>query len=248
MTRNSFIILVLALFGSCKNDRYHYKKEASPGLLISFDDNCVDQWFELRDIFTKHHARVTFFVTRFDSLTDEQIKMLRVLQQDGHEIGFHGAMHVISEHYIKENDMKTYLKNEIVAGINSMNRAGFYPTSFAYPYSAKYWWTDQEILKYFYVVRSTLPIKPIKKITSMSDVFYSFDGSRLIYTIPIDRSSGLSLASVEEAMQRACAKKEVLMLHGHEPKLNFDVAFLEQILDLADKHKLNYYRASDLIK
>jgi len=243
------LFILIALLGiSCKNDRYTHRIPAQPGIFISFDDRYVDEWFELRPLFKKYQARITFFVTHFDSLTTEQVEKLRILQQDGHEIGLHGAMHVLSEHYIKEHSMSDYLKQEIVAGINAMNKAGFYPTSFAYPYSAKYWGTDRELLNYFYVLRSEVPFKKDQDITSIDEIYYPFEGDRLIYSISLDMASGLSPTAVESGMKRAVSKKEVLMLYGHKPKTSFDITFLEEILRLAAKNDLKFFRASDLVK
>jgi hypothetical protein len=144
--------------------------------------------------------------------------------------------------------MNAYIKDEIILGINELNKAGLYPTSFAYPYSAKYWGTDKELLKYFYILRSTLPYYPDEDITLIDDIFYSFNGNRLIYSISIDRSNEMKIEIIEKAFQRAVNKNEVVMLHAHQPGIDFDTKFLEQILILANKYQLTFYRASDLVR
>jgi peptidoglycan/xylan/chitin deacetylase (PgdA/CDA1 family) len=100
-----FFFCLLAMLASCKNDHYRQHPTAKAGLCLSFDDYCVDEWFTLRELFLKYNARVTFFVTKFDTLTTTQVQKLRILQQDGHEIGFHGARHFLSEHQIKKHSM-----------------------------------------------------------------------------------------------------------------------------------------------
>jgi hypothetical protein len=114
-----------------------------------------------------------------------------------------------------------------------------------YPYSAKYWFTDKELLNYFYVLRSSLPIKG--DIAKMDNIFYPFDGGRLIMAISIDRGKGLNKKLLAKAMGRARERKEALLLHGHEPGRSFDVTFLEEILQLAQANQLAFLRVSDLV-
>jgi peptidoglycan/xylan/chitin deacetylase (PgdA/CDA1 family) len=242
-----FLITALWLgFTSCDNSHYQYSPDPEPGIFLSFDDYCVDEWYRLRDMFLQYDAHVTFYVTKFDTLTEDQIWLLKVLQKDGHEIGFHGAHHILSEYYIEDHSLKEYLKYEIATGLDTMNNHDFFPTSFAYPYSAKYWGTDRELLKYFHTVRSSLPFKG--ELENMEDVFYQFDGSRLLYAVSIDEGKGLDLQQIEKAIQKAKRDKSVLMLHGHEPGTDFDQKFLAEILQLAKKHQLKFFRATDLVK
>jgi peptidoglycan-N-acetylglucosamine deacetylase len=239
-------LVAMAAIVSCSTD-YKYKGKPQAGICISFDDAYVDEWFELREAFQKYDANVTFFVTKFDTLTPEQIQKLKVLQADGHEIGFHGAHHVLSEYYIKDHSLQDYVQFEIVDGIASMNEHGFYPTSFAYPYGAKYWGTDRELLKYFYVVRSSLPTNK-KHLIEIGDAFYSFGGERIVYSASFDKESGLNENEIEQAMIKAGKENTVLMLYAHSPQLTFDVNVLEKILSLATTHQLKYFRVSDLVK
>ncbi len=250
MDKKYYILFLLtAIILACtKSDHYYYHKPPEAAICLSFDDYPVDEWFKLRELFLKYDARVTFFVTRFDTLTAKQIEKLKILQNDGHEIGFHGAKHVLSEYYIKDHSLEEYIKNEIVAGVNSMNDSGFYPTSFAYPYSAKYWGTDKELLKYFYVIRSEVPYHKGDDITELDDIFYKYDGSRLLYAIAIDRKGNLDSLSLQRAIHRIMSHKEVLMLYGHEPNSTFDVSFLTTILKTAKANNLKFLRASDLVK
>ena len=61
-----------------------------PGVSLTFDDRDVAGWVEAIPIFEKYDARATFFVTRFDQLSDEQVDGLRTLREAGHTIGCHG--------------------------------------------------------------------------------------------------------------------------------------------------------------
>lgn len=242
-----FVLFSASVFSCSRNDNYRHTTQPLSGICISFDDRTVDEWFELRELYNRYNARLTFFVTRFDSLTPAQVEKLRILQSDGHEIGFHGALHVISEHYIQEHSMEEYLRNEIMNGIDMMNQKGFYPTSFSYPYSAKYTGTDEELLKYFYIVRSEVILKNPAEIMS-SGAFFEHDGSRLVKSVSIDRNSPLTREQIEAGIVYAAHSKQVFLLYGHEPERTFDPKTLEYIFKLAGHHGLKYYRMSDLIK
>lgn len=241
----AFTVLLLSVISACKNDRFRQHRPPVAGICISFDDYSVDEWFSLRALFLRYNARVTFFVTKFDTLSAEQVQKLRVLQSDGHEIAFHGAKHLLSEHYIKAHSMDEYLQEEVIKGIRIMADSGFRTTSFAYPYSAKYWFTDHQLLNYFYVLRSSLPLK--EEPDMMDAVFYKFDGGRLIDALCIDKGNGWTTEKLARAMLRAKQRNEALILFGHQPGLTFDVAFLEEILKKAQQHELTFLRVTDLV-
>lgn len=239
--------IICALLSCTAHDRYTHTSLPQAGICLSFDDRAVDAWFRMRELLAKYEAKVTFFVTQWDSLTPAEINKLKILQQDGHEIAFHGARHVLSEYYIKEHSLEDYLNTEILAGIKSMQAAGFYPTTFAYPYSAKYWGTDRELLKYFYVLRSEEPLRDKTDASTIDACYYENTGERLVYAITIDRNANLKAKGWEKALNRAWQNKEVLLLYGHTPMETFDVAFLEEILAMAKSKNLKFFRTSDLI-
>src|SRR5690554_3168159 len=129
----STLLIIILLCSGCKS------KERFSGIWLSLDDRSVHEWFELRGILNKHNAKATFFVTQPNSLTHEEVELLRILKNDGNEIGFHGNKHLLSENYIKKHGYRAYWKNEILAGLETMDSFGFKCSSFAYPYGAKYW-------------------------------------------------------------------------------------------------------------
>jgi peptidoglycan/xylan/chitin deacetylase (PgdA/CDA1 family) len=223
------------------------------GINISFDDRSVTEWFKLKDVLLKYEVKATFFVAQFDSLNLTEIEMLRQLQTDGHEIASHGALHVMSENYIKENSYKAYLENEIDASVSAMERNGFHPQSFAYPFGSKYWFTDFLLLKKFKVVRGVEPLKSVD-VESNDGVFHKFNNNRIVSALSIDKNSGLDSATVRNLLQRANRSKEVVLLYGHAPATQlsdsdytFDVQFLEFIFSEARRCNLKFYTTSELI-
>lgn len=241
------IVVSLAIF-SCTDG-----PPREPGICVSFDDRTIEDWYRMRDLFKEYNASVTFFVTQFDSLSSSEVDMLRELEKEGHEIGSHGALHVISENYIKAYSYNQYLKNEIEASIASMRSQGFEPKAFAYPYGAKYWFTDILLLDKFEVLRGVASIDDEHDITSIDEIFYDFDDDRTLNAISMDQNSRLTKDMIQKAMKRASDNKEVLLLYGHCPinnndrsAYNFDIEFLKFILSEAKSNNLKHFKMSEL--
>jgi peptidoglycan/xylan/chitin deacetylase (PgdA/CDA1 family) len=237
---------LLTLF-SCTHEAPRY-----PGICLSFDDRTIKEWYGIREMLKVNEAKVTFFVTQFDSLDDGELRMLRKLRDDGHEIGSHGALHVSAEDYIKRYSYKAYLANEITPAISSMKKKGFDPQAFAYPYGSKYWFTDYLLRKNFKVLRGVAAIHKDRELASMDEAYFRFDGSRTMSAVGIDENSGLTRGMIVHAIQRAVERREVLLLYGHCPGNGnsgyyFDTALLAFILEQATKNNLRFYTASELI-
>ncbi|HRE68576.1 MAG TPA: polysaccharide deacetylase family protein [Cyclobacteriaceae bacterium] len=241
------VYALLFVMGCTPQDRYAHAVAARGGVCISFDDRSVNEWFALREMLLKYDARVTFFVTQWDSLSPDEKDKLHILQDDGHEIGFHGVRHLLSEYYIKEHSLKKYMTDEIVPGIQAMNKDGFYPTSFAYPYSAKYWFTDRELLKYFYVLRSEAIPQEGELPANVDAAFYDYEGKRLTYALSLENKSLWTDTELNRALDRAADENEVLVLYGHVPGATTDLKLLEDVLRQASQRNLKFLRVSDLV-
>ena len=247
MHRIIFILLGLLTF-SCQQSEIKHS-----GICLSFDDRTVKEWYKMKDLLKKYNSHVTFFISQFDSLDSADISMLRQLEHEGHEIGSHGALHVLSENYIKENSYGEYMKNEIDANIFAMKKNGFVAKSFAYPYGAKYWFTDMLLLKKFKIVRGVEAINNERDLTLIDNIYYSFDGDRTLSAVGIDQGAGLTEEMIKKAINRASNNHELLMLHGHSPitemdngPYNFNIDLLEFILNQAKENNLKYLKFSDL--
>ncbi len=207
----------------------------------------------MRGLLNQYHARVTFFVSQFDSLSEEEIKMLHDLQNDGHEIGSHGAIHVQADSYIKEHTYKEYIANEIEPSISSMKKAGFDPVSFAYPYGSKDWFIDYLLLRKFKNTRGISFMRNQNNLVEVDDIFYGFNNDRKFLSLVFDGPTQPTEAAITVALERAVQKNEVMLLSGHTPILekksalySFDLSFLEFILKEANQRHLNFYRIKDL--
>lgn len=220
------------------------------GICISFDDRYINEWHELRPLFDKYDVKVTFFISSFDSLTSEEIQKLHDLASDGHEIGSHGALHVISEIYIKKHSYNEYLENEIIHNKEGMQRKGFDPISFAYPYGAKYWFTDFLISRHHNALRSDVAVNKERDLSLMNEIYYDFDGNNEFYSMGFDTIYNLTPQMIYKAIQRAKDKNEVLIMHGHVPdqgnKYSFSTETLTYILEEAKRQNLKFYTFKEL--
>lgn len=247
------ILLIPCLLGCSNHERYSHQQKAQAGICLSFDDRNIDQLFALRDLFNQYHAKVTLYITHWDSLTTEEIGKIRILQQDGHEIASHGALHTLAEEYRKEHSLAEYLNDEVVTSIRQMKASGFSPTAFAYPYGEADH-TEEDVLQYFYTVRLVAAVNKAKDLTAMDKIYYSFDGARVLYAVGIDHNAGVSVEMIEAGIERAVKRKEVLMLYAHEPDVTntgknytFEISLLEEVLKAGNERRLIFYTASGLV-
>jgi peptidoglycan-N-acetylglucosamine deacetylase len=245
----SLALIALSFLIGCNGSERPANKA---GICISFDDRYVDEWYSMSNLLDRYDAKVTFFITQFDSLTENELKKLNHLESLGHEIGSHGYMHVESETYIKENFWYEYIENEIIANKKAMILKGFHPTSFAYPYGAKYWFTDFLISRHHKSIRSDLPMNTEKDLTKINDIYYDFDGDYNFYSMGFDNNYELTRPMIAQAMKRAHDNNEVLFLHAHVPdkgqidKYTFSISLLDFILKEANKQGLKFFIFSDL--
>lgn len=125
-----------------------------PGIALSFDDAAVETWFSAREIFLRHGARATFFVTRYPEWTDDQRALLRQLAAEGHAVEPHGRLHVDSPQYVEDRGVRAFLSEEVLPSIDALIADGYSPTTYAYPFGKRTSETDRAILEYLPQVRS----------------------------------------------------------------------------------------------
>lgn len=223
-----------------------------PGISLSFDDRSVNEWFKLRTLFNDNNVRATFFITQPDSLDSIEIGKLKLLQSDGHEIGFHGSMHVLSEYYIQEHSYTEYFDKEINRGLRTMDSLGFRCVSFAYPYGAKYWFTDFLLSEKFEFLRGVSPLNEEKDLSKLDDIYYSFDNSKILSALGFDTNSGVTKEMIDVAVERSLVNQEVLLLYAHIPATNegegysFDIDLLKYIIKKAKDNDIGFYPICEL--
>jgi hypothetical protein len=125
------------------------------GLAFAFDDDAVAAWMSVRDLLNAHHAKVTFFVTRFTEMTDDEKADLAILAKDGHDIEAHTVHHGDAVAYVAAHGLDAYIADEVVPSIDVLEAAGYHVTSFAYPFGSHDEQIDAAVLAHVARVRTT---------------------------------------------------------------------------------------------
>jgi PKD repeat protein len=216
------------------------------GVAITFDDDTIDQWYAIRDILNRNNAHVTFFVSNFASLNQDQINKLKTLQADGHEIAFHGYAHVAAAQYLQSHSINEYLDNEIINGVNLMKNEGFNPVDFAYPYGDDDPALTLALQAYFGHIRDTYE--------GGDDGYYQYGSNQAdIAGFQIDdHPNGPSKDAIDYGISIARQEDKILILYGHQPvqtvtgdyMTSYDM--LEHILKTVSENNMKFYTVSEL--
>jgi peptidoglycan/xylan/chitin deacetylase (PgdA/CDA1 family) len=125
-----------------------------PGLALSFDDTSVDAWTQIEPLLARYGARVTFFVSRYFALQDEQRAELHQLAAAGHAIEPHSVLHLRAPQYVEDNGLSAYLADEAQPSIDALVAEGYPITTYAYPFGARTDETDRALLERVELLRS----------------------------------------------------------------------------------------------
>lgn len=126
----------------------------TPGILLSFDDAAIASWVFGLDLFARYDAKVTFFVSYFPTLSDDEVDALRQLAAAGHAIESHSIRHLRAPLYVEQRGLDAYVREEALPSIDALERAGFDVTAYAYPYGARTQELDDALLQHVDRVRS----------------------------------------------------------------------------------------------
>jgi peptidoglycan/xylan/chitin deacetylase (PgdA/CDA1 family) len=152
---STFILLCTFFLFSCENKKLPTIKPKHPnaGVVITFDDTSVNEWYEADKILSKYSWKATFCVSKINTLSHSEITELLKLQQEGHEIAGHGFHHFDAQKFVTKNGINEYIDQEINPMMDLMRFYSFKVTSFAYPFGFRNTEIDAALLKKFKIVR-----------------------------------------------------------------------------------------------
>jgi peptidoglycan-N-acetylglucosamine deacetylase len=222
-SRRSLLVLLIATAPSVPGLAAEAPQALTqPGILLTFDDTHVAEWVAAIPMLEKYNARATFFVTRFDRMTRSQLDGLKQLEAAGHTIGCHGLRHIKAVEHTTAHGVESYLEKEITPALAHMEKAGFAPTSFAYPMSNNNAATDKALLTRFRHVRTGTGVKAGQRYVEVDALFTptAQQANRgCLIGKGIDRigepGKEDQLTQLFEAMERAASKGEILTLYAH---------------------------------
>ena len=215
-----------------------------PGIALTFDDNSIDNWYSYMPLLDSFGAKVTFYISGYHNLSREKKQKLREIQLKGHEIAFHTTNHYDMVNLLGHLKMKELIDCEIYQDLRKMNRDGFYPRTFAYPYGSHNEYLDQELCKIFKSVRA------LNGSNNYTKSFTSECTNKVLYAIGIDNDRR-SLGKIEYLIDCANRNRNCLLLVGHQIQkadARFQVSYekLKAILQKAKSLNMRFYTVSEV--
>jgi peptidoglycan-N-acetylglucosamine deacetylase len=227
-------------------------KEYPPGIVLTFDDDYIADWYNAEKLLRPYNWKATFFICKYGLFTPEQKQKLHLLKAAGHDIAGHGYNHENALKYVAAHGLDNYANDEIIPLKAAMAKDGFNIHSFAYPdgagaHDSK---LDDKLLKYFDIVRGTTygELPP--------DVQYCYyEGDRVIYGLGIDDDyRQFNLPYYKSVMLYAKQHHKIVIFYGHktvdnaDEKLETPFEALQQLCEFAVNNGLKFYTVDDLRK
>jgi peptidoglycan-N-acetylglucosamine deacetylase len=238
-------LVICTLFNGCNK----FKKDgqlSQAGIALTFDDDRVDNWIKYLPYFDSANVKVTFYICKYNRFTADQKQKLAVIQSHGHEIAFHGTNHynMLDYVYKYKHTIDELMLNEIENGLKMMNRDGFYPTTFAYPYGAHNGLYDKTLMRYFKSVRA------LNGTNDFSKSLAPTEKNELLFGLGVDKSSKRTDEVVLQVIKSASENKTcaVFVAHDINTSINLSVTLerLKKMVNLAKQLGLKFYTASEI--
>jgi peptidoglycan/xylan/chitin deacetylase (PgdA/CDA1 family) len=230
------------------NNIPNYQTNSQSGVVISFDDDYVDEWYDVNNVLQSYDWKATFFVTNVNHLSMSKIQKLKDLKNNGHEIGCHGLNHLNAPAFILANGTSEYLNQEITPLLNLMNGNGLSVTSFAYPYGSRNPITDNLLLNEFQIIRGTT----YGSLDPASQTCY-YNNSRIVYGLGIDNNyPHFSITYFLSLLEYAKNNNRIVIFYSHKPVQNFkkdyetEYSTLIQICNYVKSNNMKFYKISEL--
>lgn len=249
----SFLIITTIIVSACDNKKaipqsVPYSKPYRAGVVLSFDDAYVDEWFEADQALKKYSWKATFCVCRIDSIGAPQLNKLVQMQKNGHEIAGHGYHHFNAVTYAAANGIDNYVKVEIDPMLASMKRLALHVTSFAYPYGERSEELDKALAPKFNIIRGRAFCGDVPE----KEGCY-FRGTKYMYAFDIDNNHvHFSIPYLLELLDYARKENKILILCGHKPVKELTANYQTKIETLAfickyiELNNMQFYTLSDL--
>lgn len=239
------LLLIYSLLSGCKKFvAAGHMDEA--GIVLTFDDDRVDNWFTYLPLLDSSNVRATFYICKYNRFTAEQKRKLSIIKSHGHEIAFHSTNHYNMEEYVYKykHTIDDMMMNEIEAGLKLMNRDGYYPATFAYPYGAHNGLFDKLLMRYFKSVRALNGTQDFTKSlvrTGKNDVLYG---------LVIDKNGRRTDFDVISVLQSAKNNSSCAVLVAHDinsaGRYSVTLERLQKIIAFVKANNMKYYTASDI--
>lgn len=238
-------VLGLIICSGCtKFEKHGQMKEA--GIALTFDDDRIDNWFQYLTFLDSANVKATFYVCKYNRFTPVQKQKLAIIQSHGHEIAFHSTNHYNMMDYVYKynHSIDELIKNEITDGLKLMNKDGFYPTTFAYPYGAHNGIYDKMLMRYFKSVRA------LNGTTDLSKSLVPTERNDVLYGLVIDKNGRRSDETIMQVIKTASNNGNCAVLVAHDINsgrgLSVERTRLKKIFDYVSQMGMRYYTVSEI--
>lgn len=242
----SFFLFALVLLISC--DKKVPLQPYQAGVVLSFDDVYIKEWFEANKVLKHYSWKATFCVCKINTLNTEELKELHELEKDGHEIAGHGLHHYNAVSYVEKYGIDSYIAQEIDPMINLMKKDSFKISSFAYPDGERTSKLDSALLTKFKIIRGRAFGDETPK---MQDCF--FNKKRTVFAFDIDNNHiNFSIPYLMKLLKYAKKNNRILILCSHKVVKNVTANYqtkletLKLICNYINQNNMKYYTLSDL--
>nr|WP_315145479.1 polysaccharide deacetylase family protein [uncultured Flavobacterium sp.] len=247
----STLFCTLFLLFSCeKENPKPVTKPYKAGVILSFDDAYVNEWFATNQKLKKYGWKGTFFVCKINTLDQSEIEKLREMQKEGHEIAGHTYNHVNAVDYLRVNTIREYLNNEIDPMLHLMKFYGLNVSTFAYPYGGRSEKLDAALLKKFKIIRGRAFCE---HVANKQGCYY--DNSNLVFSFSIDDTHNhFNIPHLLGLLEYAKKNNKILILNSHKTvdtvtgDYQTKNATLEYICKYIKSNNMNFYTLSDIEK
>lgn len=247
----STLFCTLFLLFSCeKENPKPVTKPYKAGVILSFDDAYVNEWYATNQKLKKYSWKGTFFVCRINTLDKSEVEKLLEMQKEGHEIAGHTYNHVNAVDYLRVNTIREYLNNEIDPMLNLMKFYGLNVSTFAYPYGGRSEKLDAALLKKFKIIRGRAFCE---HVANKQGCYY--DNSNLVFSFSIDDTHNhFNIPHLLGLLEYAKKNNKILILNSHKTvdtvtgDYQTKNATLEYICKYIKSNNMNFYTLSDIEK
>jgi peptidoglycan/xylan/chitin deacetylase (PgdA/CDA1 family) len=252
--KNSILKIVLLctffILFSCEKEKPEtvIKPQIISGVVLSFDDAYVNEWFNTDQKLKQYSWKGTFCVSKINTLKYAEIKKLLELQKEGHEIAGHGFHHYHAEKFFAKYGLNAYFKQEINPMLVLMNFYGLKATSFVYPYGGRNKNLDTALLNKFKIVRGRAFCEE-----NPSKQGCYFDHSKLVFSFSIDDTHNhFNIPHLLKLLDYAKKNHKILILNSHKTVKNVTADYqtkeetLELICQYVKRNNMKFYTLSDL--
>lgn len=240
------LLCTFFLLFSCENKKTKTKSIA--GVVLSFDDDYINEWFDTNQQLKQYSWKGTFCVCKINTLDNSEINKLLELQNEGHEIAGHSLNHYNAVNFLSNHTIDEYLNQEINPMLDLMHFYGLKVTSFVYPYGGRNTKLDAALLNKFQIVRGRAFCEE-----SASKQGCYFKKSRLVFSFSIDDTHNhFNIPHLLKLLDYAKNNNKILILNSHKTVKNVTADYQTKVETLAlickymKRNNMKFYTLSDL--